>query len=307
MTGMILIITHRTDYTTDFLINKLNQRNIPYQRLNCENLISQDYAFEINYTFNFHFKGIKTFTSGWFRRTKLPQIQGVSEEERLYLLGEYDALVQNIVSSIDCQWLSEPRHIYFAENKTVQLKKAKGLGFNIPPTLITNKRDLVKTFYDQHDGNIVIKPISKTRIDYQDQPGFIFTNVVGKDVIKDLDSFDMNPCILQKNIQKEYEIRVTVVKDKVFAAAVDSQEDEATKVDWRRKKLDFRETRLPKTIEKKCVQLVKECKLGFGAIDMIKTMENEYFFLELNPNGQWAWIELQTGQKISEAIINGLT
>ncbi|MAU14145.1 MAG: hypothetical protein CMH46_01220 [Muricauda sp.] len=304
---MILVITHRTDYTADFVINKLNQRNIPYQRLNCEDLIFQNYAFEINHDFDFYFQGCKTFTSGWFRRTKLPQIQGLTEEERLYLLGEYDALIQNIVSSIDCQWLSQPRHIYFAENKTVQLRKAKELGFNIPPTLITNKKEMVKSFYDRYNGNIIIKPISRTRIDYREQPGFIFTNVVGENVIKNLDSFDMNPCILQKNIEKKYEIRVTVVKDKVFAAAVDSQEDEDTKVDWRRKKLKFRETRLPKTIEQQCVQVVKECNLGFGAIDMIKTMENEYFFLELNPNGQWAWIELQTGQKISEAIISGLT
>ena len=271
---MILIITHRTDYTADFVINKLNQRNIPYKRLNCEDLISQDYAFEINQDFDFYFHGCKTFTSGWFRRTKLPQIQGLTEEERLYLLGEYDALIKNIVSSIDCQWLSQPRHIYFAENKTVQLRKAKELGFNIPPTLITNKKEMVKSFYDRYNGNIIIKPISKTLIDYREQPGFIFTNVVGENVIKNLNSFDMNPCILQKNIEKKYEIRVTVVKDKVFAAAVDSQEDEDTKVDWRRKKLKFRETRLPKTIEQQCVQIVKECNLGFGAIDMIKTMEN---------------------------------
>jgi len=272
---MILIITHRTDYTADFVINKLNQRNIPYQRLNCEDLISQDYAFEINQDFDFHFHGCKNFKSGWFRRTKLPQIQGLTEEERVYLLGEYDALIKNIVSSIDCQWLSQPRHIYFAENKTVQLRKAKELGFNIPPTLITNKKEMVKSFYDRYNGNIIIKPISRTRIDYREQPGFIFTNVVGENVIKNLDSFDMNPCILQKNIEKKYEIRVTVVKDKVFAAAVDSQEDEDTKVDWRRKKLKFRETRLPKTIEQQCVQVVKEFYLGFGAIDMIKTMENE--------------------------------
>jgi glutathione synthase/RimK-type ligase-like ATP-grasp enzyme len=270
-------------------------------------LISQDYAFEIKNIFNFSFKGQDNFTSAWFRRTKLPNIEGATEEERLYLLGEYDALIQNILSSIDCNWLSEPRHIYFAENKTVQLRKAKELGFKVPSTLVTNDKNKVKLFYERNNGNIIIKPISRTRIDYRDQPAFIFTNVLTKDVVEALESFEVNPCILQENIKKKYEIRATVVGDKVFAASVDSQKDEATKVDWRRKKLDFKETELPKLMEQRCVQLVKELNLGFGALDLIKTEEDEYYFLELNPNGQWAWIELQTGQKISEAIINLLT
>jgi glutathione synthase/RimK-type ligase-like ATP-grasp enzyme len=44
----------------------------------------------------------------------------------------------------------------------------------------------------------------------------------------------------------------------------------------------------------------------FGAIDLIKHPNGEYYFWENNPNGQWAWIEMDTGMLISQAIIKFL-
>lgn len=139
------------------------------------------------------------------------------------------------------------------------------------------------------------------------QKNIRFTNVVPQNLIDQLEDFDLTPCIFQRNIPKKYEIRVTVIGEKVFAAAVYSQSDEEAKIDWRRKRLVFKEVQLPAEIENLCVQILKELNLGFGAIDLIKTPEGEYVFLEINPNGQWVWIENQTGQRISEAIIEYLT
>lgn len=52
-----------------------------------------------------------------------------------------------------------------------------------------------------------------------------------------------------------------------------------------------------------CIDLVNELGLAFGAIDLIKSKSGDYVFLENNPNGQWVWIENQTGQSISDAVI----
>ena len=67
--------------------------------------------------------------------------------------------------------------------------------------------------------------------------------------------------------------------------------------------MNFKPFELPKKIIVKCIELVKELGLGFGAIDLVVTPENEYYFLEVNPNGQWAWVEFDTGLPISEALI----
>ncbi|MBO0330086.1 ATP-grasp domain-containing protein [[Muricauda] lutisoli] len=303
---MILIVTHKRDYTADFVINKLNKKGICYKRLNCEDLDRSSYSFEINSDFEFSFKDETNFSSGWFRRTKLPVIENISEAEKLYLLSEYDSLTKNILSSIDCNWLSKPKNIYNAENKTLQLKKAKELGFLIPPTLITNDKSSIKKFYLMHGQNIIVKPIGYSLINYSDSPGYIFTNEVNSQIIKTIDQYYINPCIFQKNIQKDYEIRVTVVGSELFAAKCDSQKNDETKTDWRRGKLLFKEVEIPSQISNLCVSLVKKLELGFGAIDLIKTENDEYYFLEINPNGQWAWIEMQTKQPISEALIKQL-
>ena len=120
------------------------------------------------------------------------------------------------------------------------------------------------------------------------------------------DDYNPFPSIVQRNIKKEYEIRVTVVNEAVFAAKVDSQSNADTKYDWRRKKLKFECYDLPESISSKCISLVKRLNLKFGAIDLIKDKSGQYIFLEINPNGQWAWIEMDTGLLISDAIIKEL-
>ena len=75
---MILIITHKTDFTADFVINKLNQRGIAYKRLNCEDIFKEDYSIKLNSDFTYSILGETSFKSVWFRRTKLPEIEGGS-------------------------------------------------------------------------------------------------------------------------------------------------------------------------------------------------------------------------------------
>ncbi len=304
---MILIITHKTDFTADFVVNKLNQRGIAYRRLNCEDLLLLEFNIKFDADFRYSILDENHYESVWFRRTKLPEIKGLSNEETIYVSGEIDSFLKNVFSTLPAKWLSSPASVYEAENKLLQLKTAQRLGFIIPNTLVTNSKVELKKFYQANNQDIIIKPISQTRISYQENPAFIFTNPVSQNLMEQIEQFDLTPCIFQRNIPKEYEIRATVVGEKVFAAAVYSQSDDETKVDWRRKRLEFVETRLPPEIQDLCVQLLKELNLGFGAIDLIKTLGGEYVFLEINPNGQWVWIENQTGQKISKAIIDYLS
>lgn len=303
---MILIITHKTDFTADFVVNKINQREIAYRRLNCEDLLVSEFSIKFADGFRYSILGESNYKSVWFRRTKLPEIKGLSKEETVYILSELDGFFKNLFSILPAEWLSSPAAVYEAENKLLQLKTAQRLGFIIPETLVTNSKEELEEFYKANHRDIIIKPISQTRISYQENSAFIFTNPVSENLMEQIEQFDLTPCIFQKNIPKEYEIRATVVGEKVFAAAVYSQSDEETKVDWRRKRLKFVETQIPLEIQNLCVRLLKELNLGFGAIDLIKTPSGEYVFLEINPNGQWAWIESQTGQKISDAIIEYL-
>lgn len=102
-------------------------------------------------------------------------------------------------------------------------------------------------------------------------------------------------------------MRVTVVGREVFAAAVDSQATAATQQDWRRERLSFWAYELPTIVADQCVALVQALQLRFGAIDLIKSTDGQHYFLEINPNRQWAWVELDCGLPISRALIAELT
>lgn len=304
---MILVITHKQDFTADFLINKLNQRKIPYKRFNCEDLLSYEYTFQFNKNFVYSILGVNKFHSVWFRRIKLPEIENLLEADRRYILQESDSFLSNLFASINATWVSDPFYVDRAENKFLQLQEAQRVGLVIPPTLITSSRKYVLNFYDAYKGNVIVKPISNTRVGSPDNPRFIFTSVLTRDIVSNIDHYELTPCIFQEQIKKEYELRVTVVGEKVFAAAVDSQQDDETQIDWRRKRLKFRAVTIPDELTSKCVRLVKNLNLQFGAIDLIKTPDGGYYFLEINPNGQWVWIETDTGLEISEALITILT
>lgn len=302
---MILIITHKLDFTADFLVNILNERNIAYRRFNCEDILTTDCTFNFNPDFSYSFLGETNFNSVWFRRTMLPHIKLHSTAHQKYIINEIDSFLKNIFSVIDAKWVSNPNAVYHAENKLFQLRTASRLGFKIPETLITTTKQKVVDFYETYR-EVIVKPISQTRVNSDENPEFIFTNKLSYQHIKEIELFDLTPCLFQREVKKHVELRVTVVKDKTFAAQVNSQGDEETLTDWRKKKLAFTVFELPNDIHKLCVYLVRELNLLFGAIDLILSPDGTYTFLEINPNGQWVWIETETGLKISDAIINEL-
>lgn len=304
MTNKVLIITHKEDYTADFLINKLNERKLSYKRLNCEDLSFK--LYNIDNSFNFRFENEEDFSSVWFRRTRLPLLADHKPEIQFYLAHEYEVLLKNLFSILDCKWVSDPFKVYKAENKLLQLKEALKIGFSLPDTLITNSKEELINFYSKHNEKVIIKPLSQSKIFENESTSFIFSNVLKKEHVLELKNYDLTPCIYQQQIEKEIELRITVVGEKLFVAGVDSQKNKDTKIDWRKGDLSFFPTEIPNFIKEKCFRLVKNLGLRFGAIDMILDKSGNYIFLEINPNGQWAWIETQTDLPISNAIINEL-
>lgn len=304
MTNKVLIITHKEDYTADFLIHKLNERGLAYVRLNCEDLWSKN--FKIENSFQFELEGISDFSSVWFRRTKLPKIESENPEIINYLLNEYDTFLKNLFAILDTRWLSNPYAIYNAENKLLQLKQAAKIGFKIPQTIVTSSKIALEKFYNDNNKKIIVKPLSQSRIYSNNSMSFLFTNLVKEEHLLNLQEFDLTPCIFQEYIEKKVELRVTVVGSNVYTAAVDSQKFELTKIDWRRENLKFFKAELPSELKNQCIALVKTLGLQFGAIDLILDHNGLYTFLEINPNGQWAWIESQTNLPISESIIKYL-
>lgn len=304
---MILIVTHREDYTADFLVNILNQRNIEYLRFNTDCIgLKHKISFSTKKEAKIAIDGISHFDSVWFRRVKVPTISFSSFEENDFYNKDYQSFFSNLWNTLSTnKWLSNPNNIYKAENKIFQLSIAQKLGFSIPNTVISSDPEEIEQFSIENGEKVIIKPLYRSRFLADGEEKIIFTSNLKTNHLVN-DSFISFPMIFQNEIEKEYELRVTVVGEEVFAAKVDSQNDLDTKLDWRRKTLKFQAYNLPIEIQELSVKLLKELGLGFGAIDIIKSKEG-YVFLEINPNGQWVWIENDTGLKISDAIIKYLS
>jgi glutathione synthase/RimK-type ligase-like ATP-grasp enzyme len=127
----------------------------------------------------------------------------------------------------------------------------------------------------------------------------------------DVDSIDdsvrATTHMFQPSIPKAYELRVTVVDGRMFAARIDANSD-AGRQDWRAdyKNLKYRAAAIPDEVADKIRRFMQLMRLRFAAIDMIVTPEGDHVFLEANPNGQWAWIEDETGLPIAAALADAL-
>jgi putative peptide maturation system protein len=210
---------------------------------------------------------------------------------------------------LECPWLPAPRwQEQRASHKPLQLQVASELGFEIPPTLITNSRQDFLDFYRRHNGAIVSKTVHNRLLPVDPSEGYtayVLTEVVANRDAGYADTVRYCPVTVQPYVDKRVELRVTVVGDRVFPVALESQWTNHTRHDWRRG--DHHHGRyaihdLPPADARRCVELVRRLGLSFGALDLILTPDGRYVFLEINPNGAWLWMQRTTGLPIGAAI-----
>ncbi len=315
---MILIMTNKDDVTTDFIANRLNKIQEPYYRLNTEDLVSSvgvnldiadDKYMLINHQNN-QIINLSSIKSVYYRRPGLPEMSdaSLSKGEVEFVSREVIYLLEGIYKILnDRYWISPVTSIREAENKIYQLLLARDIGFEIPKSLITTSRNKAVAFWHKVQGECVIKPIRNGRVDDPENPMVVFTSLITADDIGILDRVNDCPTYLQSQIDKLADIRVTVVGEQVFPAIIYSQEFQETTIDWRKgenARIRHEKTKLPSDIENKCIELTKRLNLNFGAIDLVLKKGNRYVFLEINPNGQWGWIEKRLGYDISGAIVD---
>src|SRR5262249_6133530 len=200
------------------------------------------------------------------------------------------------------------------ENKLHQLSVAARCGFTLPRTLVTNSPERFLDFYEACGGNL----ISKRAVNLAPMVGGVatrpYTVSMRRRDAADARAIRHAPVIFQEKVPKRVEVRVTVVGSRVFAAEIQSQGSYRQVTDWRHypelgQSRFYAPHRLPAAVEQRCRDVVAALGLSFGAIDLILTPDGEYVFLEVNINGQWAYIEDMLGLPISDAIaellING--
>ena len=190
---------------------------------------------------------------------------------------------------------------------------ARQVGLAVSPTLVSSDREKIRNFVDvaiEKNKKICTKPTSPKFLKSNGEILSRYTEFLPENFDIDIEDFRSCPIIFQNYVEKDYEIRATVIDSNVMAVKIDSQAAPGeTKIDWR--KYNVPQTPhsryfLPDTIAKKLIDFNHIAGLNFSAFDLIRSKNGEYVFLETNPSGQWLWLENLTGYEITRGIAEAL-
>jgi len=179
--------------------------------------------------------------------------------------------------------------IFSRLNKLTQLKCAASVGFEIPDTKIVNN-----IHHPMFDYNCITKPVSDVFVESFDDNCYYSGGVVNtrSNMLNRDFAF---PSLIQKEIKKELEIRVFFFENNFFSIArMPKIGKYCTKVDWRDYNQDYDSMRffpidLDLSIKNKLMDLSKLLNINTGSFDLIFS-KGKYYFLEVNPHGQFGFV-----------------
>ncbi|SEG74526.1 Glutathione synthase/RimK-type ligase, ATP-grasp superfamily [Thermomonospora echinospora] len=182
------------------------------------------------------------------------------------------------------RWIDHPTAFWAAQNKVVQLRAAHEVGLRIPETLISQSPEQIRKFCGVHP-----KAIVKAVRGVMQAPAA--TTTVSEELLASESSLRVCPAIYQEMVPGRRHVRVQVFGERVLAALLESDD-----LDWR-PNLDIpaAEHRLPADLEDALRAVLRRLDLTMGIFDLKLTDDDEYVWLEVNPQGQWLFVEGMTG------------
>jgi glutathione synthase/RimK-type ligase-like ATP-grasp enzyme len=237
----------------------------------------------------------------WWRR---PQPFGIPDAVsdpamRGFAMSETSTAFAGMWQSTDCLWVNDIVRDSAAAHKPWQLTLAREAGLRVPETLITNDPEQARAFWSSHPGRVVYKPFLQTYAAWRE------TRVLRKEEEALADAVRLAPVMFQELVPGTADLRVTVIGDEVLPAAA-SLAGAAYDVDVRFNDVRYMPHALPDPVTESLLRLMDALGLEYGAIDLRLTPEGEYVFFEVNPAGQFLYIEYATGQPITAALASHL-
>jgi len=310
---LILILTNGDDATADWVCRAMSKR--AYLRLDTDRLpqsaVLRGNDRKVELRANGRWHRPDDFTGVWYRRPRGIRFPGRAPAgEKQHAAGEYTAALEAFLVMIpESLWINSPSRNATASHKLEQLQRAATLGFQVPKTLVTQEPAEVRRFWRRCNGELILKPLSHGQVEHRSRHELIYTSAFRKDDLKRATLIRRCPTLFQERIAKSTDIRVTVVDDDIQAAELLATDAGSQRLDIRRNNMtdvNHRRTKLPPALSRRLLRLLKSYGLRFGAVDFVRDSAGRWFFLEINPNGQWAWLDLAGVTDSRSALIKSL-
>ncbi|HKU82887.1 MAG TPA: hypothetical protein VJP58_02500 [Candidatus Nitrosocosmicus sp.] len=308
----VLILTKKADIESDLVGIQLLKNGIDYVKITEE---------DIPLNFGFSFEIIKNEKSLLYLRNRRINPRNIKivlfRYFDLKFLNYYTGIFQAFFAqqwyqafnslriTLDSEWINDPQRTFDAENRLRQLVTAQRIGLSIPETSITNLILEGKKFLKRYPKSIM-KVLHHHEIILKQRSFRFLTKNMELNHLLSFEDLVYAPVIFQKKIENESEIRVTVVGDKIFSCKL-SIKDKNKYSDLhkiRKSKIVFEEINLGKRMEKLCIKLNRELGLLVSSIDFVQHKNGGLFFLEVNPIGDWYWIEKHTNLPITKSMFD---
>jgi len=244
----------------------------------------------------------------WYRRmgfgTDLPDdtprdvLRAVHQESRAFLHG--------LMASASVPVINHKFLIDHADRKPRQLSLAADVGLDVPATLSTTEPHEVRRFAQRVGGRLITKALTSFAVGPTDAPQVMMTRALGPGDLDDLDGLHLCPATFQEHLPKAKEFRVTAVGGRLFTASIDTRGLAGAETDWRRSAKEayarWRVDRLPTATGAALLRLLHRLGLEFATADFVLTPEGRLVFLEVNPAGEYLWLDPFFDGQISEAL-----
>ncbi|WP_327293224.1 ATP-grasp ribosomal peptide maturase [Streptomyces sp. NBC_01198] len=305
--GPVAVATEADDQTADMVITELNRRGVPVVRFN-----PADFGADLGLSAHFGTRpapvagqlvtpsrtaGLARIRSLYWRRPTWPAFEGLEEADARFAAAQVRHGLGGVLYALPgCRYVNHPLRNFAAEHKPLQLAVAQGFGLSVPATLVSNDRDDVRAFITAHR-DVVHKVLRWTPYRQGGVGLTTWTEAVTADELDE--SVEVVPHLFQARVDKVADVRVVVVGRHVFAVRIDSG-----LLDWRRdySALTYSVIDLPGRLEKALIAYLEHFGLVSGSFDLAVDRAGEFHWLELNPNGQWGWLEDETQLPLTEAF-----
>jgi hypothetical protein len=313
----VLMISTKLDPHVDAVLTRLQDRSVPCFRLNTDHFheeyrVAMDDGPDGIIRIEDRWGRVCSFPDGlravWMRKPEPPlPPPGVEDEGiRRYVEDEMREFMGFLPMDDRVPWINNPDQNRRHQRKFPQLRLARSLGLRVPRSVITNDPETAEAFFRTCPQGVICKPLLMGSHYVGGEHRVAYTRPVPpKEFAALKPTVALCPTYLQEAIPKDHELRVTIIGDRLFCCRIDSQEVPGAEQDWRAVdtvRLPHRIVPLRADVDRALRAYLAACGLRFGAFDLIVTPAGEHVFLELNPNGQWYWVELATGAPMADAM-----
>ncbi len=302
---MILIISNNNDQSTVKVIDWLLFKKAEYLLITPNDVIE---LVTVSISGEFVFKkdniiyNSQNISSVWYRRGDINLID-LNIEGTTIVSDIRNALLANLNSELFT--IKEFLHyslnrkktlnnyLYSNVNKLVVLRKAKEIGLLIPQTIITTSKKILLEFKNDF-GSLITKGSSEgSYFRSNDYWFYSYTEKLTDEMVLESEE-SFFPSLFQKRIQKKFEIRSFYFNDQFYSMAIFSQNNSKTRFDYRNYDRNFPNRNvpfnLPIEVERLSRKLMKTLHLNSGSIDFIYGDDDNFYFLEVNPVGQFGMV-----------------